>query len=159
MDYPNAMNAITRIESISKSFMDFDAKIRHVTSEKMNFTEYTCFDDVLREWAIPDYIKDQIKDKEKLLCYYNLVQVFFEGEFIGIANALRASKCRLSKKLKISHVLSEDEITSEVLQIRKAFLYVCQVLLTDIRRNYLKAQVEYLKSLPESELPYRLRIQ
>lgn len=150
--------SITRIEKISRSFMDFDSKIRHVTNEKIGFTEYFCFDDVLRKWAIPDYLEDQVKDEKKLLCYYNLIQVFFEGQFIGIENALKASKCRLSRKLNVSHALSEDEITSEVLQIRKSFLFACQVLLTDIRREFFDAKIKFLKSLPDNELRHLLRI-
>ena len=152
MDYPNAINAITGIKGVSKSFMELDAKIRHVTGEKMGFTEYTCFDDVLKEWAIPDYLKDGTKDNEKLLSYHHIIQIFFEAQIIRIAKSLKASKCRLSKKLKSSHVLSEYEITSEILLIRKEFLCVCRILLSNVRRNFKQAQDEFLKSVSESKL-------
>ena len=136
MDFQTVMTATSRIERISKSYMDFDAKIRRITDGKMGFTEYNCFDDIWKEMSIPDCLKHIVEDRQELLNYYCLVQIHFQGQFIVIARALKALKCSLTWKIKSAKNTGKECITSIVLESRRIFLNVCRNLLSAVRDNF-----------------------
>ncbi len=143
MDFQTVMTATSRIERISKSYMDFDAKIRRITDGKMGFTEYNCFDDIWKEMSIPDCLKHIVENEQELLNYYCLSQIFFQDQFIGISRVLKALKCRLSRKLKSAKNVGEEYITSIILQSRRAFLNVCRILLSLVRDNFYRLEDLY----------------